>query len=226
MKTFTLCQGSGGPTHKFVPFDLAYRISTDNERKKNYGNASNITDVFKATSRGKLLIEGPNSGKLIQNLTGGDGNLSITQFHYCSQTSYVDGVSDDLIIYRLAAERYLAVFNAANSKRHIGRINQLNHCHAALTDKSADLMRVVIEGQLALHTLQRMTYYRLDMIQESHFIELLLYGIPHILLANLKYSGAEGFELYVPQEFSAQLVKGIKKIAANFQDRPRVTLGC
>ena len=69
--------------------------------------------VFDVSHMGEFLISGENALKLIQKISSNDASkLTDGKAQYSTMPNEDGGIVDDLIIYRLEAEKFLLVVNA------------------------------------------------------------------------------------------------------------------
>jgi len=74
--------------------------------------------VFDVSHMGQVETTGPQASDLLQRLISNDvGSLAVGASQYAVLCREDGGIIDDLLTYRLAADRYLTVTNAANHER-------------------------------------------------------------------------------------------------------------
>jgi aminomethyltransferase len=107
------------------------------------------------------------------------------------------GVIDDLIVYRLAEDRFLVVANAGNAPVVSDLLaDRLAGSRAVLDDRSLATGLVAIQGPRARDTLQPFTDVALDGLRYYAIGEGSVAGIP-ALVARTGYTGEDGFEVFV-----------------------------
>src|SRR5580765_8203598 len=73
--------------------------------------------LFDLSHMGELFVEGPDAGAaLARALVTNPPALADGRAHYSMIVAPDGGIIDDLIVYRLAAERFLVVANASNAR--------------------------------------------------------------------------------------------------------------
>src|SRR5881397_1294329 len=83
--------------------------------------------LFDVSHMGEIEVSGPNAAAACQELTVNDvARLKIGDAQYTLLCNEAGGVLDDLVVYRLGAERYLLIVNAANTEQDLGWI--ASHC--------------------------------------------------------------------------------------------------
>ncbi|HCV82727.1 MAG TPA: glycine cleavage system aminomethyltransferase GcvT, partial [Zunongwangia profunda] len=76
------------------------------------------------------------------------------QAQYTCMPNEKGGIVDDMIIYRMNAEKYLLVVNAANIEKDWNWISKHNTMDANLTDLSEELSLLAIQGPKAAEAMQ------------------------------------------------------------------------
>jgi aminomethyltransferase len=107
------------------------------------------------------------------------------------------GVIDDLIVYRLAPDRFLVVANASNAVVVSDALaERLEGTRAVLDDRSLATGLVAIQGPRALEALRPLTDVDLDTLRYYAIAEGHVAGIP-AMVARTGYTGEDGFEVFV-----------------------------
>src|SRR5262245_25606044 len=72
--------------------------------------------LFDVSHMGEFEVTGPKALDLIQHVTSNDASsLTDGQAHYSALTTPEGTAVDDLLVYRLAPDRFMLVVNAANT---------------------------------------------------------------------------------------------------------------
>ena len=124
----------------------------------------NSCGVFDVSHMGEIETSGPQAAALLQRLLSNDvtaiaststGEGGAQYSLLCRQDG---GVLDDLITYRLAAERYLTVTNAANHRRDLEWFQQ--HAEefpqAQVSDAAAAFAMLAVQGPPPAGSSQRL----------------------------------------------------------------------
>ena len=78
--------------------------------------------LFDLSHMGELYVEGPEAGPaLAAALVSDPPSLAVGRAHYSMICAPDGGIIDDLIVYRLAEDRFLVVANAGNAARRLRR---------------------------------------------------------------------------------------------------------
>jgi aminomethyltransferase len=110
------------------------------------------------------------------------------------------GILDDLIVYRLAEERFLVVPNAGNRERVATELRQrLQGFDAGLDDASLRTALLAVQGPRAVEVLRPLTDVDLDGLRYYAIAEGHAAGEP-VFVARTGYTGEDGFELFLDWE--------------------------
>ena len=154
--------------------------------------------LFDLSHMGEIWVTGPGAAAgLAHALVTDPPRLRPGRAHYSMMCTPEGGIVDDLIVYRVAEERFLVVPNASNAPIVADELRtRLDGFDAALDDASLRTALVAVQGPRALELLAPLTdvdvaglrYYA---IAEGHVV-----GLPaHV--ARTGYTGEDGFELFL-----------------------------
>ncbi|HUP53873.1 MAG TPA: glycine cleavage system aminomethyltransferase GcvT [Methylomirabilota bacterium] len=154
--------------------------------------------LFDLTHLGELFIEGPEAGAaLAAALVTDPPALADGRAHYSMIVAADGGIIDDLIVYRLAADRFLVVANASNA--HVVSdllAERLKGFTAVLDDRSLTTALVAIQGPRSVEILAPLTDVDLDGLRYYAIVAGAVAGVP-ALIARTGYTGEDGFEVFV-----------------------------
>jgi aminomethyltransferase len=154
--------------------------------------------LFDLSHMGELFVEGPDAGTaLARALVSDPTALAPGRAHYSMICAPDGGIIDDLIVYRLAAERFLVVANAANAGVVSDALaERLSGSRAVLDDRSFATALVAIQGPAAEAITARLTDVELAAIRYYGIAEGEVAGTA-ALIARTGYTGEDGFEVFV-----------------------------
>jgi aminomethyltransferase len=125
-------------------------------------------------------------------------SLAVGRAHYSMICAPDGGVLDDLIVYRLAEERFMVVANAANHDVVAAELEaRLAGFAVELDDASLRTSLVAIQGPRSVAVLRDLTDVDLDALRYYTIEEGRVAGVP-ALVARTGYTGEDGFECFVP----------------------------
>ena len=138
----------GGRLVPFAGFSLPVRYT---ELRAEHEAVRSKAGLFDVSHMGELFFEGGEAEKALQYITCNDvSKLTDGKAQYSAFLNEEGGVVDDVIVYRLAPDRFLVCVNAANVEK------DFNWCqkHASAFDvivsnKSAQYGQIAIQGPIA-----------------------------------------------------------------------------
>ena len=154
--------------------------------------------LFDLSHMGELFVEGEAaSDALAFALVSDPRGLAVGRAQYSMICAPDGGVIDDLIVYRVAAERFLVVANASNAQIvSDALVERLAGFKAILDDRSLATALIAIQGPQAAAILRPLTDVDLDVLRYYAIAEGLVAGIG-ALVARTGYTGEDGFEILV-----------------------------
>ena len=162
--------------------------------------------LFDLSHMGELFVEGPEAGKgLAAALVSNPPALAVGRAHYSMICAEDGGIIDDLIVYRLAEERFLVVANASNA--HIvsdALVERLHGFKAVLDDRSLAMALCAVQGPRSVDIVGPLTDVDLSALRYYAIAEGHLAGI-QALVARTGYTGEDGFEVFVDTSSTERL---------------------
>lgn len=154
--------------------------------------------LFDLSHMGELFVEGPEAAAALAHaLTTDPASLKVGRAHYSMICFPEGGILDDLIVYRLADERFMVVANASNSAAVSDALaERLGGFHVVLDDRSLATALVAIQGPRAAEILAPLTNVPLDELRYYAIQEGQVAGIA-ALVGRTGYTGEDGFEIFV-----------------------------
>ena len=222
---------------KMVPFagyHMPVRYTSDIEEHKAVRESVGVFDV---SHMGEFMVTGPEATGLIQEVTSNDiSKLVNGQAQYSCMPNTEGGIVDDLIVYRFTAEKYMLVVNASNIEKDWNWINNYAKDKSGLhlENISDQISLFAVQGPKSAEVLQQLTEVDLSSIKFYHFEQDTFAGVSDVIISGTGYTGAGGFELYVPNAYAEQVWKkifeagapyGIKPIGLGARDTLRLEMG-
>ncbi len=172
--------------------------------------------LFDLSHMGELWVLGAEAGDaLAAAIVSDPRTLGDGRAQYSLLCAADGGVIDDLIVYRLEADRYLVVANAANAarvsdvlaERFVGR-------KALLDDRSLATGLVAIQGPRSAEILAPLTDVDLAGLRYYGAAEGAVVGA-EALVARTGYTGEDGFELFVDSDATGRVWDALIEVGAD-----------
>lgn len=198
----------------------------------------NGVGVFDVSHMGEFIVRGPQALELIQYIASNDASkLEPGKVQYSCMPNGKGGIVDDLLVYRMEHgedKHYVLVVNASNMAKDWAWIQKKNTFDAQLEDISDHMSLLAVQGPKATDTLKglftvdigAMPYY------SAQYAEMK--GVGLVLISATGYTGAGGYEIYVPNKFAvaawnsvfaAGAAYGIKPAGLAARDTLRLEMG-
>jgi aminomethyltransferase len=207
---------------KMVPFagyNMPVRYSSDLDEHHTVRNAVGVFDV---SHMGEFMVKGKNALALIQKVTTNDAaTLTDGKAQYSCMPNEQGGIVDDLLVYKIKDNEYMLVVNASNIEKdwkHIQKYNTMGEVE--MTNISDDICLFAVQGPMAAGALQGLTDINLAAMEYYTFQIGKFAGIDNIIISATGYTGAGGFELYLPKEHAETIWKEIFRVGKAWNIKP------
>lgn len=156
---------------------------------------------------GEIVFEGADALALVQRLITNDaGRLSVNQALYSVMCDESGMVIDDLVCYRLAADRFLWVVNVTKTDEDYQWV--LKHAHGMdvkVSNVSADTALIALQGPQSREALQRITKADLSTLPYYWLTQTTIHTehseVPCII-SRTGYTGERGYEIMVARDLA------------------------
>ncbi|OPC03651.1 glycine cleavage system protein T [Elizabethkingia ursingii] len=173
--------------------------------------------MFDVSHMGQFFIEGPGSKELLQKVTTNNvDTLEDGKAQYSCLPNENGGIVDDLIVYKIADEKYFVVVNASNIDKDWNHISKYNTFGAKMTNASDDMSLIAIQGPKATEILQKLTDTQLADIPYYNFTIGAVAGVQDVIISNTGYTGSGGFEIYFRNENAVTLWDALTESGEEF----------
>jgi len=160
--------------------------------------------LFDLTHLGKVELEGPGALALLQGVVTNDiGAIEVGEAQYNLVLNEGGGVIEDLIVYRMDAQRYFVVPNASNTHRVLQILGEAETPETVHLMYHQDWCFLAVQGPASpavLETLfpegSRLSFMR---CAESSFLRR------PVIVTRSGYTGEVGFELFTYQDIAVDL---------------------
>ena len=181
----------------------------------------NSIGVFDVSHMGEFLLKGEKALDLVQLVTSNDASVLVDgKIQYSCLPNDKGGIVDDLLVYRISATEFYLVVNASNIEKDWNWISKHNTFGVEMTNLSEGTSLLAVQGPNAIKALQKLTDVNLSEMEYYTFKYGTLAGINNVLISNTGYTGAGGFELYVPDAEARKLWDAIFEAGAEFDIKP------
>ena len=198
----------------FAGWNMPVRYDSDLAEHRAVRESAGLFDL---SHMGEIHLRGPQAADALDHaLAGKMSAMSLGRAKYSLLLTEDGGVIDDLITYRLAEDHFLVVANASNAEVVAGElVDRAADFDVEVEDASAATSLIAVQGPaadqilldalladgsgvegLSAEAITSMGYYR--------FAEGAYRGAD-LLIARTGYTGEDGFELYVANEFAVPL---------------------
>jgi aminomethyltransferase len=177
--------------------------------------------VFDVSHMGEFWVKGPHALEFVQWVTSNDASVLFDgKVQYSCFPNGKGGIVDDLLVYRINAETFLLVVNAANIDKDWNWVQSQNKFGAVLYNASDEISQLAIQGPLALKAMQKLTSTPITDMEYYTFKKLDFAGVKDIILSTTGYTGAGGCEIYFANKDAEHIWKAVFEAGAEFGIKP------
>jgi aminomethyltransferase len=213
----------GAKMAEFAGYNMPISYSGINSEHNQIRNSVGVFDV---SHMGEFMLRGPKALDLIQLVTTNDASkLTEGKIQYSCLPNDKGGIVDDLLVYCAGPEKFYLVVNASNIEKDWNWISKHNTFGVEMENQSDGTSLLAVQGPNAIKVLQTLTDVDLSAIPYYAFVMGTLAGIDNIVISNTGYTGAGGFELYVPNADAEKLWYAIFEAGKEYGILP-AGLGC
>lgn len=165
---------------------------------KEHEAVRNQAGIFDVSHMGEILIAGEEAEIFTDYLVTNDASkLKDGQVFYTFFTNEKGGVVDDLLVYRMARDRFYLVVNAANTQKDVDWVRRhQDQFRITVEDLSSVTAQIAVQGPSAEKIVQALTEEDLSKIEFFHFKEDVTIAGVNCLISRTGYTGEDGFEIY------------------------------
>ncbi len=167
--------------------------------------------IFDTSHMGRVYAEGPDVVKFLDYVDTNDvAALTDGKGVYGVMCKPDGGIVDDLIVYRMSAEKFLVVYNAGNRAKDYAWLQKnTKGFKVKLTDMSDKIGMIAVQGPKAVEVLAKISATDPDAIERFNVAPLRVSGFD-CLAARTGYTGEDGFELFILEDAVATSEKSLK----------------
>ena len=196
----------GARMTEFAGFEMPLRYGGIIEEHRAVRSRAGVFDL---SHMGEFEVSGPRAVELLERaLTNSAAQLKPGRAHYSLMCADDGGTIDDLIVYRLDAQRLMLCVNASNINADFAWLRELNDGRADLRDLSDAMGLVAVQGPRAVAIVSRLARGAFDSVARFGVVEADVAGV-RCVAARTGYTGEDGFELFVAAESAQKLFDAV-----------------
>ncbi len=211
---------------KMVPF-AGYDMPVQYEGLiAEHTNVRNGVGVFDVSHMGELWVKGPKAFDFVQRVTTNDvAVLTDGKIQYTCFPNGKGGIVDDLLVYRMDAQTYLLVINAANIDKdwaHCTKIAQEMGLEIGkeIYNASDEISQLAIQGPLAMKVVQKLTDEPVENMEYYTFKKATVAGVKDVIVSATGYTGSGGCEIYMANEDADKIWDAVFEAGKEFNIKP------
>jgi aminomethyltransferase len=163
---------------------------------------------------GELEMSGEYAPAVVDYLVTGDAaSLAVGRALYTCACNEGGTILDDLIVYRVASERFLVVCNAGNREKMASHFRQAAENHCKFEDRSDAIALLALQGPRAVDVLSRagMDAANSSELKTFHFRDAVVANV-QATVARTGYTGEDGFEIFCSSEQARYLFRTLLEL--------------
>lgn len=175
--------------------------------------------LFDVSHMGEVFVSGKDSLEFLQKIVPQDiSKLDYEKAVYCQLPNKNGGLIDDLIIYKLGINYYLVICNASRIDEDLNwMVRNKKGLDVKIDNLSHNYSLLAVQGPKADALLRKMG---LQTVQSSFTIKPAAICSRKMLVSRTGYTGEDGYELLVENEFSEELWDKILEYGKEFGIKP------
>ena len=221
----------------FAGFDMPVQFEGVNIEHETVRKGVGVFDV---SHMGEFRAKGPKAFDLVQRCTSNDiASLYDGKVLYTTLPNGKGGIVDDMLVYRVSAEEYFMVPNAANIDKDWAWMSEVAkemgmELGKEFMNESNSWSQLAVQGPLALKAMQKLTSASVEDMEYYTFKIIEFAGVTDIIFSTTGYTGSGGCEIYIPNAEAVNVYKqvleagkefGIKPIGLGARDTLRLEMG-
>ena len=200
----------------FAGWHMPVQYTSIIEEHKTVREAVGLFDV---SHMGEVFVSGKDSLPFLNKIVPQDiSKLSYEKAIYCQLPNKNGGLIDDLIIYKIGLLEYLIICNASRIDEDLNwMVRNKKGLDVKIDNQSHNYSLLAVQGPKVAEMLQTMG---LNTNQNSFTIRPAKVAGIKLLASRTGYTGEDGFELLVENEFSEELFDKILEAGKPFGIKP------
>jgi len=179
---------------EFAGYEMPLWYTTTTDEHLAVRNASGIFDV---SHMGRFVVKGAQATAFLESLVPTNiRSQPPWKAFYTLLLNERAGIVDDLIIEKLAEDRYMVVVNAVNAQTDMRHIMAHAPERFEVEDRTASTAMIAVQGPKASESLQPLMSLDLSQLKRFRCMETKVAG-EDALVSRTGYTGEDGFEVIV-----------------------------
>lgn len=189
----------GAKMVSFAGFEMPIQYSGIIDEHRAVRESAGMFDV---SHMGEVLVSGSRALAFVQHLVTNDASKLIDGKAMYTVMCHPDGgIVDDLLVYRLEADRYMLVINAANIDKDIEWMRQHLPEDVHFENVSDEMALIALQGPKSFAIFDRAFGVDISGLKFYHFIEMDALGdARRVIVSHTGYTGEPGLEIYCRPE--------------------------
>ena len=162
--------------------------------------------IFDVSHMGEVLVTGPESEKFVNYIFTNDiAGAPDGKIFYGMMCHPTGGVVDDLLVYRMGAERFFLVINASNIDKDVAWIMEhAKDFDVTVENQSEKYGEVAVQGPKTEEIVERILGIQCSDLAFYTCKEVEVNG-ETIIISRTGYTGEDGFEIYASHAFTNEV---------------------
>ena len=162
--------------------------------------------IFDVSHMGEVLVTGPESEKFVNYIFTNDiAGAPDGKIFYGMMCHPTGGVVDDLLVYRMGAQRFFLVINASNIDKDVAWIMEhAKDFNVVVENQSEKYGEVAVQGPKTEEIVERILGIQCSDLAFYTCKEVEIAG-ETIIISRTGYTGEDGFEIYASHAFTNEV---------------------
>jgi aminomethyltransferase len=187
----------------FAGWSMPVRYSSETAEHNAVRTAAGLFDLC---HMGEIELVGPEAAAALDRaLVSSPSKIGVGRARYSMICAEDGGILDDLVVYRLAEQRYLIVANASNALGVLEALDErVRGFNAEVRNTSDDWALIAVQGPASAAIVSGLTDLDVPTLKYYAIDQGNLGGTP-VLVARTGYTGEDGFEVYCATSDAVQV---------------------